>query len=1127
MEQLRLRNLLLVLLLLLSAQLGWAQITTSSMTGIIKDASGEPSVGATVRATHVPTGTVYGNATNADGRFTIQNMRSGGPYTVEISYIGYKAETFNNLTLQLGQPFVLNATLNAEGTALQEVVVTGANSRSVMNADRSGAVTNISREEIQRLPTVNRSLNDFLRLTPQASPSTGAIGGGNYRQNNITIDGADFNNNFGIGGNLPANGSPISIDAIEEISVNVTPYDIRQSGFVGSAINAVTRSGTNEFQGSVYTYWRNQNMLGNEVGFDKFTKQKTDIQQYGFRLGGPIIKNKLFFFINAEKGDEINPGQQNIASTPEVPYGGSNSPANVVRPTAAQLDTYSNFLREKYGYETGPYQGYNFVSNNTRILGRLDWNINNNNRFTVRYSQVESKSPSFVSTSRTPLTAFPNSRTSNFALPFANSNYYQESNFYSLAAELNSTIRGKFFNTLRGTYTRQNDPRSSDSQLFPFVDILDGSVNPTTGVITAGTNPITSFGYEPFTYGNLREVETYSAVDYVTYTAGRHNLTAGLQFDLQNTKNGFQRFATSYYTFNSWDEFANGGNPRDFALTYSLLPDFQQAFPRFKTAQYSIYGQDEYAVTDRLRVTAGVRLELNSYLDVQEIQTHPLVAALNFTDGKKIDTGVLPKNRILASPRIGFNWDPKGDRSLQVRGGSGIFAGRVPTVWIVSQSGDAGLIQITQTISSPTNMPFNPDPNAYRPAVPPTPGSAIPSTISATDPNFKNPQSWKSSLAVDTKLPGGIVGTLEGIYNKDLRIAYGQNYNLVNPMKMNISNYADNRDIYPVSTSQKFTNPLTSATPSSANPNPSTAVANGNPAGTQNFNAIVLSNGHKGYYWSATAKLDKQFSNGLLASIAYVRSDARVMFDGGGDQLLNTWSGTPIVNNANNPELSYASYVVPSRVVGSLSYRKEYLGHLATTVSLFYQGSIQGRFSYIYGGDLNRDGQNNDLLYVPQNASQITFTDFNYGTTAAPRIYTAAQQSEIFFRYIEQDAYLSSRRGQYAERNGAKLPWRNQFDFKFAQDVFVTALKRNTLQFTVDIFNVGNLLNKEWGVYQLVNNASLLVPTNTANVFPGGTQVPTFRLATDRNQPISSTFRNNVSTASVYSMQLGLRYIFN
>ncbi|MCC3158816.1 carboxypeptidase regulatory-like domain-containing protein [Hymenobacter sp. 15J16-1T3B] len=1116
-------------LLVAAATPGWSQgITTSAISGVITDKAGSGLPGATVIAVHTPTGTQYVAPTNSEGRFNLQNMRVGGPYTVRITFVGYQDVTREGIYLTLGQTLRLDVNLSEQTQTLADVVVTGRDSRSVLNAERSGATTNISTEEIQRLPTITRNLNDFTRLTPQASSTNqGAIGGGNYRQNNVTIDGADFNNNFGIGGNLPANGNPISLDAVQEISVNLTPYDVRQSGFIGSAVNAVTRSGTNDFSGSVYTYWRNQNQQGNEVGNETFTKQKLDDKQYGFRIGGPVIKNKLFFFLNAERQQTERPGQQNLASTPEARYGAQGTPSNVVRPRATFLDSVSNYLQSRYGYETGPYQNYAFKSDRTNILGRIDWNISNNHHLAVRYSQVESKSPSFVSTSRSPLGNFAQTRTSNFALPFKNSNYYQEANFYSLAVELNSTFGGKFFNTLRGTFTHQNDPRSSDSKVFPFVDILDGT--------TGGNTPITSFGYEPFTFGNLRDVKSYSIVDFVNYTTGIHNFTLGGQVDLQETKNGFQRFATSYYTFNSYSDFVNGRNPRDFALTYSLLPGYEQAFPRFKFAQYSAYGQDELTLSEKFRLTLGLRAELNAYRDVKEIQTLQKAAELTFEGGRKIDTGILPKNRVLLSPRLGFNYDVKGDRTLQIRGGSGIFAGKVPTVWIVAQSGDAGLLQVTQTWSTLNggslpyaNMPFSDDPNAYRPATQPTPGAVIPSTLSATDPNFKNPQTWKSSLAVDAQLPWGIVGTLEGIYNKDLITAYGKNYNLAPSAALNTTTngvvYPDNRPIYPAANSAKFLNPLNTSGLANGNTN-----ANGTPAtGPFNsaFNPIVLSNGHKGYYWSVTAKLDKRFSNGLFASVAYVKSQQKVLYDGSGDQLINTWSGTQIVNDPNNPELSYSSFVVPDRVVGSLSYRKEYFGHLGTQVSVFYEGSTQGRFSYTYSNDFNRDGQTNDLIYVPANESEIDFVSGPLATGGAS--VSAEEQKRLFFQYIEQDDYLKTRRGKYAERNGAKYPWRHQFDVKLAQDLFTNlGDKRNTLQFTLDIFNVGNLLNSDWGVFKTINNSAILVPQNVSSLTPGGTTRPTFRLAADRGNPITSTFRNNNTLTSTYYMQFGLRYIFN
>jgi hypothetical protein len=424
----------------------------------------------------------------------------------------------------------------------------------------------------------------------------------------------------------------------------------------------------------------------------------------------------------------------------------------------------------------------------------------------------------------------------------------------------------------------------------------------------------------------------------------------------------------------------------------------------------------------------------------------------------------------------------------------------------------------------------------------PKAGTQVPATVSAVDPNFRFPQTWKSSLAIDVKLPGGIVGTLEGIYNKDLVVALGRNPNLAPPQLLGVPGYPDNRPIYGATPATRFLNPLTSGNPGANNPNPNTPVPYGDPRGTGAFNPVVLYNRHEGYYYSVMAKLEKQFSKGLFASVAYVKSQAKALFDGSGDQLLNTWSLTHIVNNGNDPELSFANYVVPDRVVATLSYRKEYLKHLGTTISLFYEGSVAGRFSYTYSADFNRDGQTQDLIYIPKDATEITFVDQTYGSGSSAVSYTAKQQSDLFFKYIEQDAYLSAHKGQYAERNGAVIPWRNQVDLKFVQDIFTSiGRKRNTLQFSLDVFNFGNLLNKNWGLFKQINASSILVPRNntgsvtsgsgtSAITYPmyvpnGGTR-PVFSLANDRNQPITSTFRLNNSLTSTYYMQFGLRYIF-
>ncbi|MGA9651212.1 TonB-dependent receptor [Pedobacter sp.] len=1117
------KSLLLRLVLVIVAFVGInlsvnAQVTTSSMTGTIKDASGSLP-GASIKATHTPTGSVYAVQANNDGRFTIGGMRVGGPYTIEVSFVGYRSAKLTDVYLKLGEPYVLNLTLSDNSSTLSEVKVVGQGTNTILNSNKNGTSTVINKAQIQSLPTITRSVNDLTRLTPQANGTS--IGGGNYRSNNFTVDGANFNNQFGIGGNIPAGGSPISIDALEQISINVTPYDARQTGFTGGSVTAVTRSGTNTFQGNVFYTMRGEENQGRRVGenyrLPDASVQRLDEKNYGLSLGGPIIKDKLFFFVNYEKKHTIQPGITKIAATPGLPFG---SVSNVARPTADFLNMVSSYLDTQYGYKTGAYDGYSNISDNEKMFARLDWNITDKHRLSVRYNQVESKSPSSLSSSTTNsgvTFAAANNRTSINALHFANSNYYQAANLYSGVAELTSNFGSKVTNVARATYSHQNDPRTTDGSPFPLVDILDGP------------SVLTSFGYEPFSYGNLRDVKGYTYSDDLSLALGKHNITLGLQAEFSTTKNGFQRFGTGYYVFNSWNDFITNQKPSNYAVTYPLTADGSQAYPSFKFNQYSAYLQDEFTVSDRLKLTAGLRVEQASYPDVTEVRTHPLVAGLTFANGQKVDTGVLPENRISYSPRFGFNWNVFGDRSFQVRGGTGIFTGRIPFVWIVSQSGDAGLLQYLQTYSGQANTPFfNPSiaPNLLSAA--PAAGSSIPGGISVMSKDLKFPQTWKSSLAFDIKLPGGIVGTLEGIYGRDLNVAVAQNINLVNPTNLGISGYGDTRPMFPSSglapttAGAAFARQVISLTAAGAVTN---SAATTNQAG---FPVIQMTNAKGGYNWQATAQLTKQFSNGVSAMIAYTRSDQRNYGDGAGDQLANLWSIPQTSGNPNVPSLSYSSNLNPDRVIANISYKKEYFGNLATSFSLFYEGSQQGRFSYVYSTDFNRDGiSGNDLIYIPRDASDITFSgNLVVGTGVNQKTYTPQQQSDIFMAYIDQDKYLSKHKGEYAERNGATSPWRNQFDFRLTQEIFKNFGKtKNSFQFTVDIFNVGNLLNRKWGNVNFVNNTSILVPQNAGLV--NNTTKPTFRMNTANNDIVRDTFGTSQTISSTYYMQFGVRYNFN
>lgn len=1088
----------------------FAQVTTSALGGTIKSTTDEALVGATVTATHLPSGTKYLTVTRPGGVFSIQNMRVGGPYLIEITFVGYKTEKIEDVYLQLAESFTVSPVMTKTDATLENVVLTTGRRNTILNANRTGAVTNVGRREITNLPSITRSINDVSRLTPQATGG-GAVAGGNYRQNNVTVDGSDFNNTFGIGSNLPAQGSPISLDAIEEISVNITPFDVRQSGFIGSALNAVTRSGTNTIQGSVYTYWRTERLQGRKVEKSFFTRQKLQFNQYGFRVGGPIIKNKLFYFFNYETEKTITPGQTKIASSPSAAYG---SASNIARPSVAEMDAIRAFLLATYNYETGAYDNYDLEGDKRKILARLDWNINNRNKLSLRYSQVESSDPAIMSSS-TSSTGFNFStgvgRNDINALHFKNSNYYQDYNFYSIAAELSSTFSSRVSNKFRFSYNNQNEPRSSDSQDFPFVDIMkDGQ-------------PFTSFGYEPFTYGNLRDVKIYSVVNDLTISAGKHNMLVGLQTDFTTTVNGFQPLGASYYRFNSFADFQNGVKPTDFAYTYSLKKDYSQAFPQFKFAQYSALFQDEITFNKQFKMTVGLRADKQSYPGVDEVLENPLVTPLVFAGGVKVNTGELPKSRILLSPRLGFNWDLYGDRSLQIRGGTGIFTGRVPYVWIVGQSGNSGMLQITQAFNGQANTfgPFNPAVGFYRPATPPTPGTTLPSTVTTFDKNYKMPQSWKTSLALDAKLSNTIILTLEGIYNRDYNVTYSKNVNLKDPSPLNVAGYPDNRMIYPVTTGAANNIIRLQQT------GPGILVPSA--TGTLGFTSIVTSNEKRGHYASITARIEKQMRKGLAWMVAYTKSFANSLYDGVGDQPFNTWSLIPSVNGANIPSLSHSGFVVPDRVVATFSYRKEYIKHFATTISLFYSGAIDGRFSYVYGADFNRDGVNgNDLIYIPKDARNPNEIQFVNTAAINGIVYTPAQQAQLFEDYINQDKYLRKHRGQYAERNGAQLPWRNQVDLRIMQDVFTNIGKnKNTIQFSWDVFNVGNLLNPSWGKVKIINASSILVPQNQNSLVPGGAVVPTFRLQTVQGQIATRTFRDNLGIASTYYMQFGLRYLFN
>ena len=1171
-----LRHFVLLALMLFTARLGWSQgATTAAMSGVITDKTGAGLPGATVIAVHTPTNTQYVTPTNSEGRFNIQNMRVGGPYTIKVTFVGYKDLVREGVSLSLGQNLRFDQQLNDSSTELTEVTVTGRQD-PVINAGRTGAATTVQREQIERLPTLNRSFADFTRLTPQANGQS--FGGRSSSFNNVTIDGAVFNNAFGLSGTVggQTGAQPISIDAVEQIQVSLAPYDVRQGSFTGAGINAVTRSGSNKATGSVYFFNRNQRelFLGRKVGDQEVPVPDFRLQNYGVRVGGPIIKDKLFFFLSAERERRTDPPSGNfVASNGDRPANGTS----VSQASELQLNTLSGFLQNQYGFTAGPYQGYNQRQNSDKITAKIDWNISQNHRLNVKYNLLRSVADVPPSSSG----AIGSRNGTQFGLPFQSAYYAINNNLDSYIAELNSTFGSRFSNNLTAGYTAFRDFRESFSSPFPFVEIGNGTgLTGATGT-QAPNATYTSFGFEPFTAGNILNTDTYQFGDNFTAYLGKHSVTVGTYNEHYRFKNGFAPNFNSTYRFNSLEDFYNNNGfaydrnsggltplaagttrvvPAQFLLQYGANSTGELPFASINATQLGLYVQDEYSPLANLRITAGIRGDLpiissdvaQNYAVSGGIDpaTQVSYAGLSFRNGVRINTGELPQRKVLFSPRVGFNWDVNDDKKTQLRGGTGIFTGRVPFVWISNQASNNGVLFGSVFANNAatginTYNRFNPDTRYYVPGSGgPIAGPANANTtynLAVTDRNFQFPQVWRTNLAIDQELPGGIVATLEGFFTRDLNAVYLENVNLpgseANPI--NRPSGPDQRPIF-----YTFGAPQTGANAGlvtlTANNRIYGAVPSaqgGNTPGRPNItDAILLKNTNKGYSYAATAQLQKSFNNGLFASLAYTYTDSRSVNDGG-SIAQSQWRDRQVSGDPNANVLSYSQFLQKHRVVAVASYRREYIGHLGTTLSAFYVGAPQGRFSYVYAGDMNGDGAggNNDLVYIPRNRSEINLRDITFTPAQGGGVYSADQQYADLNAYINQDKYLNSRRGEYAERNGGEFPWLHQVDMKLLQDLFVDMGKnRNTLQLSVDIFNVGNLLNSNWGTVKATNRTNLLsfsgynVQGQPVFTYPYLTNQSAANGVTTPGVPLSSTFRDNVTAiGSRWQAQVGVRYIFN
>ena len=1059
---------------------GYAQVTTSNIRGAVADDQGEPLYGANVVAVHTPTGTRYGAITNEEGRFNLLNLRIGGPYEVTISYVGFKSDVRNDIFLTLGKTFNYSIQLASDSQALDEVVVVSDQS-GTFGSDRTGAETSVGRRELTRLPTISRSANDFIRLEPAASSGASGLsfGGRNDQYNNFSLDGAIFNNPFGLDAATPGgqtSAQPISLDAIDQIQVTTAPYDVTQSGFTGASVNAVTKSGTNDFYGTVYGFFRNDDLTGGKINGDDVTKTGLEQTQYGLSIGGPIVKNKLFFFVNFEKDDLTELGTDGFV--PNTGTGGISESRvlqsdmqlvdNILRQVVIGQDASGNDIF----YNPGAITGFNFDQESTKGIIKLDWNINDNNRLAVIYNFLNASKGKPANrdaiTFRGPSTQ---------TLQFENAGYEINNNIRSVQVELNSTLSSSATNKLQMGYTHFDDFRNPFSTPAPSIVILDD---------TGSSNYIVA-GHEPFSINNRLDQKVFQITDNLNIFKGDHTYTVGFSYERFQFDNSFNLGAYGaqgvFFPTNSIAEYRDPANEAGLVAFYQGAFDaaiatannnnqFDDGTPggwalaETNVGQLSFYLQDQWDVTDRLKLTYGIRFDRPLYFDTrqkvaQNIERKGGTLAEGGTyapdilyfdpdtnDRITIDSEQLPTSDWLISPRFGFNWDIKGNQTFQLRGGSGLFTGRFPFVWLGNQ------VQGTDFFF-----------------------------YQVVDPDFQWPQVWRTNVGVDKRFDNGIILTADVSYTKDINAAHVQNWGLGNPSSNLVG--VDNRELYTNDDKAQLFGPNS---------------------------AFVFTNSDKGRIWNATLKLQKTFDNGLYTQLAYSYLDAKEVNSIDAEITGDAFAGNAIVGNANRDVLSNSRYGDTHRIIGVLSKSFK----TGTTISSFFEYARSGRFNYIYGGDINNDGSSiNDLLYIPTSAEigQMTFS----GTG----------QAEAFEAFIQQDDYLSDRRGQYAERYGALAPWRGRWDVKVLQDIKVN--DKNKFQLSLDILNVGNLINSNWGVIERQDFDQVLgvsfqdADPDPNNFVPDFTQAPIYTFDENRNE----TFSADTRLLSRWQAQVGVRYIFN
>lgn len=1059
-----------------------AQVTTGSLAGRVQNARQEGVSGANVIAIHLPSGSSYEATTRADGRFTIVGMRVGGPYSVTVAFTGggaaaFAPETQDNIEVILG--VAIDLVFDVKEIAVTETVTVTAQSDAVFASNRTGAATAVTRQDLALLPTITNRLESFARLTP-AMGGNMSFAGQDNRMNNITVDGSYFNNSFGLG-NQPGdrtNVAPISMDAIEQVQINIAPFDVRSGNFVGAGVNSVTRSGTNAFRGSAFYQFRNEGLVGTEAKDFPFNPGTFNFKNYGGWGSGPIVKNRLFVFGNFEEEETEQPG-----TTFRANRGGEAAGGSVTRVLSSDLDALGSFLQQRFGYETGPYQDYSHLTPGRRVLAKFDANLSNRNKLSFRYNQLDSDTDVLLSTSSS--LGFGGRRSNTTGLNYQNSNYQILENIKSGVGELNTVIGSTMSNSLIIGFSSHDESRASRGTFFPMVDILEGG------------SVYTTFGFEPFTPNNELRYKSFQIQDNFTKFADRHSYTAGFSFERYESENVFFPGSQSVYVYNSLQDFYDDANRvrpvtlNRFQVRYMNIPGLDKPLQPLEVDYMGAYVQDEWAVSDKFKVIGGVRVDVPRFGATGF--ANPNANALTFRDetgaAVQYDTGKLPEANLLWSPRAGFNWDVSENRSTQVRGGTGIFTGKPLFVWISNQIGNTGVLTGFIQNNNTTANPFNPDPNFYKPGnVTGAPATSY--ELALTDENFKFPQVWRTNVAVDHRLPWNITGTAEFIYNRDVNGVYYIQANL--PAAQTSFAGADNR--------LRWTNNRIN-----------------NAVGNQISNATVMKNQNIGRTWNAVFSARKNMTYGSL-SAAYNYGEAKNTIDPG-SIASGSWTNNAQSNDPNNPGLSYAGASPGHRFFISGSVRREYFSFGATSLSAFWESRSIGNASYLFSGDLNGDGASfNDLVYIPRDQGEMNFATF----TASGRTFTAAQQAAAWDAFIAQDPYLSQHRGEYAERGAVFLPLLHQLDLSLTQDIFRNIRgDRHRFQFRVDFINFGNLINKNWGVSQrLVSNSPLTNPGADAQ------GRATYRLRVVNSELMSKSYEQTAGINDVYRVMFSLKYFF-